>query len=67
MPRMTRAKTAGQAQDFTDYIKRPTSKSGKHKLGKLSDVTGNFLTNGIQGIIIDEGNSKKIQLLTLLG
>eukprot|EP00957_Ditylum_brightwellii_P212033 15366883-Ditylum_brightwellii.AAC.1 len=67
MLRMTRANTAGQAQDVTDYIKHPTSKSGKPKSGEQSGVTGNVLIDGIQGIIIDKGNSKKKQFLILLG
>eukprot|EP00957_Ditylum_brightwellii_P124364 9479034-Ditylum_brightwellii.AAC.1 len=67
MLRMTRAKTAGQAQDVTDYIKHPTSKSRKRKLGEQSGVTGNILINGIQGIIIDIGNSKKNPVLNPTG
>eukprot|EP00957_Ditylum_brightwellii_P175833 13389071-Ditylum_brightwellii.AAC.1 len=64
MPRMTRAKTAGQAQDVTDNITQSTSKSDKRKPEEQSGIIRKAPINGNQGSVIKKGviaeNQKKL-------
>eukprot|EP00957_Ditylum_brightwellii_P112028 8542717-Ditylum_brightwellii.AAC.1 len=57
--RLTRSKTADQAQEVTDTISHPFAKSGILKPVDQSGENGYVPSNGNQGSIIRKGHTKE--------